>query len=271
MRRQQARLQPTRRRPAPRSPRPRSRAFHPDYARAAVRRAPARRHAPAERHFRAGGDAGLDGLAPARARPTSSGPWAGVEHESNVLRVPSSAGTRSDTIVIAGVGFRADKRYGLQRFRADVEANTYRYDKSFRLNYSLFNYALAWDWSFTPRLHGVVSADRKQYREVTTDPVTFVNASDAARSAPRSPKASTSWAPPGACWRRATHTQVDSTRAATPGTRAPRSPARAWAWAMNSPPAPRCTPATGAATANTTTRLRAPPRAISAKTRAICS
>ena len=98
---------------------------------------------------------------------------AGVEHESNSLRTPSNA--IGDSVFIAGVGLRADRRYGLQRFRADLEGNTYRYDKQSDLNYSVFNYALAWDWSLTPRLHGVVSADRKQYREVVTDPVALVN------------------------------------------------------------------------------------------------
>ncbi len=98
---------------------------------------------------------------------------AGIEHESNALRAPS--GGLSDTAFIAGVGLRADRRYGLQRLRADLEANTYRYDKQSDLNYSVFNYALAWDWSFTTRLHGVVSADQKQYREVVSDPVALVN------------------------------------------------------------------------------------------------
>jgi len=98
---------------------------------------------------------------------------AGVEHESNALRRPS--GGDSDTAFIAGIGLRADRRVGLQRFRADLELNTYQYDKQSDLDYSVFNYALAWDWSITPRFHGVVSADRKQYREVVTDPVALVN------------------------------------------------------------------------------------------------
>jgi exopolysaccharide biosynthesis operon protein EpsL len=99
----------------------------------------------------------------------------GFEHESNALRTPSSAAKTSDRAVIAGVGLRADRRYGLQRFRADVEANTYKYDKLSELDYSVVNYALAWDWSITPRFHGVVSADRRQYREINTDPVALVN------------------------------------------------------------------------------------------------
>jgi len=98
---------------------------------------------------------------------------AGVERQSNVLGL--SSGAKSDTIGIAGIGFRADKRYGLQRFRADVEANTYRYANKSELDYSVFNYALAWDWSVTTKLHGVISANQKEYSEVSTDPVTFTN------------------------------------------------------------------------------------------------
>lgn len=98
---------------------------------------------------------------------------AGVERESNVLRTPG--GGVSDTAFILGVGARADRRFGLQRLRADVEANTYRYDKESSLNYNVFNYALAWDWSVTPRIHGTLAADRKQYRDVVTDPVDIVN------------------------------------------------------------------------------------------------
>lgn len=100
---------------------------------------------------------------------------AGVEYESNALRVPSGAGRVSDEVGILGVGFKADKRYGLQRLRADIEANTYRYRSESSMDYSTINYALAWDWSLTPRFHGILSADRKQFREVTTDPVALVN------------------------------------------------------------------------------------------------
>ncbi len=97
----------------------------------------------------------------------------GVENQSNVFAV--SSGAKSDTIAVAGIGFRADRRYGLQRFRADVEANTYKYANESELDYSVFNYALAWDWSVTTKLHGVISANQKEYNEVSTDPVTFTN------------------------------------------------------------------------------------------------
>lgn len=99
----------------------------------------------------------------------------GVEHETNALRVPSSANPKSDELAILGVGAKFNRRYGLQRIRADIEANTYRYRDQDDLNFNTINYALAWDWQVTPRAHGIVSADRKQYREVTTDPVALTN------------------------------------------------------------------------------------------------
>lgn len=98
---------------------------------------------------------------------------AGVEHESNVTRV--NTGGVSDTAAILGVGLKADRRYGLQRVRADVEANTYRYNRNSSLDYDIFNYALAWDWSLTPRFHGVLGANQQQYRDVQLDPVALVN------------------------------------------------------------------------------------------------
>jgi exopolysaccharide biosynthesis operon protein EpsL len=98
---------------------------------------------------------------------------AGVEHDDNVERAHN--GGTTDQIGILSVGLAADKRIGLQRLRADVEATTYRYQDVDSLNYNTINYALALDWSITPRFHGVASADRRQTREVTTDSVTLVN------------------------------------------------------------------------------------------------
>lgn len=96
----------------------------------------------------------------------------GVEHDSNVLRVPNGT---SDTAVMGGVGLRYEKRFGLQRVHADVEFDTYRYQHQSGLNYNTLNYSLGWNWQVTPRLHGVLSADRRQYRTVTTDPLAVTN------------------------------------------------------------------------------------------------
>lgn len=97
----------------------------------------------------------------------------GLEHESNVTRVQS--GAISDTALFAGIGLGADRRFGLQRLRADVEANTYHYNNHSSLDYDIFNYALAWDWSLTPRFHGVLGANQQQYREVQLDRATLQN------------------------------------------------------------------------------------------------
>ncbi len=91
----------------------------------------------------------------------------GVEHDSNVLR--QNSGEIADNIGMASVGVKADKRIGLQRLRGDIEASSYHYQDQTNLNYTTINYSAAWDWSLTPRFHGVLSADRRQYREVTTD------------------------------------------------------------------------------------------------------
>ena len=98
---------------------------------------------------------------------------AGIEHDSNVLR--QNSGEITDNVGMLSVGLKADKRLGLQRLRADVEATEYKYRDQSQLDYHTINYSAAWDWSLTPRFHGVLSADRRQYREVATDSITFAN------------------------------------------------------------------------------------------------
>lgn len=98
----------------------------------------------------------------------------GVEHDSNVLRV-GAGGEESDTAYTAGVGLTYNKQFSLQRIRANIQADAWRYADHSELNFNTLNYALAWDWAVTPRLRGTVSADRRQYREITTDPVLLTN------------------------------------------------------------------------------------------------
>ncbi len=98
---------------------------------------------------------------------------AGVERDDNVLR--QSTGEISDTIGSLSVGAHAEKTIGLQRLRGDIEATTYKYGDQSNLDYTTINYSAAWDWSITPHFHGVLSADRRQAREVSTDPLTFAN------------------------------------------------------------------------------------------------
>jgi exopolysaccharide biosynthesis operon protein EpsL len=92
-----------------------------------------------------------------------------VEHDSNVLR--TSAGQVSDTAYNIGAGLRYNKQFSLQRVRADVQWDMWRYGDHSELNFNTLNYGLGWDWSITPQFHGTLSADRRQFREVTTDPV----------------------------------------------------------------------------------------------------
>lgn len=89
---------------------------------------------------------------------------AGVEHNTNVLR--AATGEQSDEIGVLSVGAKIDRTYSLQRFRADIEASAYRYSNLSRLNYETLNYLGAWDWKVTPRLHGVLSAERRQFRDL---------------------------------------------------------------------------------------------------------
>jgi exopolysaccharide biosynthesis operon protein EpsL len=98
----------------------------------------------------------------------------GVEHDSNVLLVPAGTGEKSDYVGTAAVGLKWDHQYSLQRFTVDVEAATYRYRDLSNLDYSTLNYKAAWDWHVTPALHGILSADRRQYRDIT-DTVEGVN------------------------------------------------------------------------------------------------
>lgn len=90
---------------------------------------------------------------------------AGVERHSNVLQ--TSTQRQSDEVGVLSLGIKAEREYSLQRFRAEVEAATYKYSDLSHLDYSTLNYAAVWDWKFTPALHGVLSAERRQYRDIT--------------------------------------------------------------------------------------------------------
>lgn len=89
---------------------------------------------------------------------------AGLERDSNVLRAPSKV---SDTIASASVGARYDKQISLQRILLDIEAATFKHQDLSSLDYSTLNYNAAWNIAITPRFRGVLSADRRQYRDLT--------------------------------------------------------------------------------------------------------
>ena len=88
----------------------------------------------------------------------------GLERDSNVLR---SAAAVSDEVGVLGAGLRLDKRYSLQRITLDAEATRVRFREFSNLDYSTLTYHGAWNFQFTPSLQGVVSAQRRQYRDIT--------------------------------------------------------------------------------------------------------
>lgn len=104
-----------------------------------------------------------------------------VEHDSNVFRLPDSANAqaltgssdRSDTVAVTHLGLKLNKPYGLQRFELDVNAQDHRYERFSNLDFTAFNYAAAWRWSFTPRLHGNLTSDRREYVDTAADVQNF--------------------------------------------------------------------------------------------------
>jgi exopolysaccharide biosynthesis operon protein EpsL len=104
-----------------------------------------------------------------------------VEHDSNVFRLSDSANAqavigsadRSDTVAVTHLGLKLNKPYGLQRFELDVNAQDHHYQRFSNLDFTAFNYAAAWRWSFTPRLHGNLTSDRREYVDTTADVQNF--------------------------------------------------------------------------------------------------
>lgn len=97
---------------------------------------------------------------------------AAVERDDNVLR--TSANEQSDTITSLGVGLRYNQRFGQQRVVLDAEAARFDFD-NLGLDYNTLNYAGALYWRVASRWEGVVSADRRQFRDVTTNLGGIVN------------------------------------------------------------------------------------------------
>ena len=99
------------------------------------------------------------------------------QYDSNIFRLPNATNTvtlpnrieRSDTVGITTVGVLLNKPYSLQRFELDVYADRYDYKNNSRLNFTSKNYEAAWRWSFTPRLYGNLTADRREYVDNSAD------------------------------------------------------------------------------------------------------
>ncbi len=92
----------------------------------------------------------------------------GIVHDSNLFKLPSSAGaqaalgkgTKADTLTTAYVGLRVNKPYAQQLFQVDVTETIYRYQTFSHLNFEAFDYRGAWQWHVTPRFRGTLSAER---------------------------------------------------------------------------------------------------------------
>jgi exopolysaccharide biosynthesis operon protein EpsL len=93
-----------------------------------------------------------------------------LRHEDNLFRLPSgssppnagsgNSSSKSDTISTLYAGVRVDKLYSLQRFQLDVTATHYNYRNNDYLDFTAVDYRGAWLWSVSPRLTGVLSADK---------------------------------------------------------------------------------------------------------------
>ena len=99
------------------------------------------------------------------------------QYDSNIFRLSDAASnqavlgssSRSDQVAVTTVGAKIDKRYGLQRFEFDVNANRSIYKNFSRLDFTAVNYAAAWRWSVTPSLYGNFTTDRREYTDNASD------------------------------------------------------------------------------------------------------
>ena len=100
-----------------------------------------------------------------------------LQYDSNVFRLSDAvsnqaapgSSSRSDSVAVTTVGAKIDKRYGLQRFEFDVNANRSIYNNFSRLDFTAVNYAAAWRWSVTPALYGNFTTDQREYTDNTSD------------------------------------------------------------------------------------------------------
>ncbi len=110
--------------------------------------------------------------APARAQGPDEAPGpvlalhagVAVERDSNVLRAERPV---SDEIGVLSAGLRLDKRYSLQRLTLQAQARQFRFREADYLDYSTFSYDGGWTFQFTPTVRGILSADRRQSRDIT--------------------------------------------------------------------------------------------------------
>jgi exopolysaccharide biosynthesis operon protein EpsL len=93
-----------------------------------------------------------------------------LRYDDNLFRLPenqnpaaiSGKSDRSERSVATYAGIRLDKAYSLQRFQLNATATAYRYQTYDQLDFTGREYTAAWLWSVTPRLTGVLAAERSE-------------------------------------------------------------------------------------------------------------
>lgn len=95
---------------------------------------------------------------------------AGVQwaRDDNVFKEPSGA-AKADHIAVTTAGLRINKPWSLQRLELDASVDDHRYQNYSALNYTALNYNGAFRWAFTPRLHGNLVGERREYIDLFSD------------------------------------------------------------------------------------------------------
>lgn len=92
----------------------------------------------------------------------------GALRDGNLFR-QTDGNEQSDTLTTAAFTLGFNKAWGLQRIRANATLVDYSYRENDYLSYQARNYDAAWNWSFTPRLHGLLSLDQVEQQNSFVD------------------------------------------------------------------------------------------------------
>lgn len=90
------------------------------------------------------------------------------QYDSNLFRLPDEASSvpslisqqKSEKIGVTSAAFSLEKSYSLQHFQLKTSIVDYEYRNFRYLSFTSLNYGAAWQWSFTPRLNGILSSSR---------------------------------------------------------------------------------------------------------------
>ncbi len=86
------------------------------------------------------------------------------EHDDNVLRTPEGG---ADDIRVLSAGLRIDKSWSLQRLWLDLQAQAFRFADFSALDYNTLDYQARWHLAATPRIRGLLQAQRREFRDIT--------------------------------------------------------------------------------------------------------